>query len=151
MAGQSEKKRLKKASSFIVYATPFFTIFSLIYIIFTLYFRYNTITRNVFFLHGLLFFCYYYSIKNIHYGLTNGLNFTYYTDVLILSFVINLGLFYSFKFFYIYIIIPIYAAFKTLNFIFKYLLGSPFGGANPSEKADKTEKKKTKVVYKKLY
>ncbi|KJP86447.1 hypothetical protein AK88_03909 [Plasmodium fragile] len=49
----------------------------------------------------------------------------YYTDVLILSFVINLGLFYSFKFFYIYIVIPIYAIFKTLNFIFTHFLSSP--------------------------
>ncbi|CAG9472197.1 conserved protein, unknown function [Plasmodium vivax] len=151
MAGQSEKKRLKKASAFIVYASPFFTIFSLIYIIFAFYFRYNLITRNIFLLHCLLFFCYYYSIKNIHYGLTNGLNFTYYTDVLILSFVINLGLFYSFKFFYIYIVIPIYAIFKTLNFIFTNFLSSPLGAVDSSGKEDKAEKKKNKVVYKRVY
>ncbi|KEG04138.1 hypothetical protein YYE_01041 [Plasmodium vinckei vinckei] len=116
MAGQSEKKRLKKASNFIVYAYPFFSIFS-----------------------------------NIHYGITNGLNFTYYTDVLILSFVINIGLFFSFKFFYIYIIIPIYATFKFINFIVKFFLGSPMSAIAPPENAEQSDKKKQKIVYKKVY
>ncbi|SCN63067.1 conserved protein, unknown function [Plasmodium chabaudi chabaudi] len=151
MAGQSEKKRLKKAANFIVYAYPFFSIFSLIYIIFAYFFKYDLITRNIFFLHCLLFFCYYYSIKNIHYGITNGLNFTYYTDVLILSFVINIGLFFSFKFFYIYIIVPIYATFKFINFIVKFFLGSPMSALAPPENAEQAEKKKQKIVYKKVY
>ncbi|SCP03418.1 conserved protein, unknown function [Plasmodium malariae] len=151
MAGQSEKKRLRKASAFIIYASPFFSIFSFVYIIFTFCFRYNLITKNIFLMHCILFFCYYYSIKNIHYGLTNGLNFTYYTDVLILSFVINIGLFYSFKFFYIYIIIPIYAIFKVFNFIFKYFLSSPLSTVDSHGKIEQTEKKKTKIVYKKVY
>ncbi|SBT82465.1 conserved protein, unknown function [Plasmodium ovale] len=151
MAGQSEKKRLKKANTFIIYASTFFSIFSFVYIIFTFYFRSDLITRNILFLHGLMFFCYYYSIKNIHYGLTNGMNFTYYTDVLVLSFVINLGLFYSFKFFYIYIIIPVYAVFKFFNFFFTYFLSSPVGTATSSSKMEQAEKKKTKVVYKKVY
>ncbi|SOV80570.1 conserved protein, unknown function [Plasmodium reichenowi] len=151
MAGQSEKKRLKRASTFIIYASAFFSIFSLVYIIFLFYFRYNLITKYIFGLHCLLFFCYYYCIKSIHYGLTNGMNYTYYTDVLILSFCINIGLFFSFKFFYIYIIIPLYAAYQIINFIFKYFLSSPFGSAEPSKRMEKMEKKKNKVVYKTVY
>ncbi|KOB86238.1 hypothetical protein PFDG_01513 [Plasmodium falciparum Dd2] len=77
--------------------------------------QYNLITKYIFGLHCLLFFCYYYCIKSIHYGLTNGMNYTYYTDVLILSFCINIGLFFSFKFFYIYIIIPLYAAYQIIK------------------------------------
>ncbi|KYN97940.1 conserved protein, unknown function [Plasmodium gaboni] len=83
MAGQSEKKRLKKASSFIIYASAFFSIFSLVYIIFLYFFRYNLITKYIFSLHCLLFFCYYYCIKSIHYGLTNGMNYTCFNSVLL--------------------------------------------------------------------
>ncbi|ETW48297.1 hypothetical protein PFMALIP_03670, partial [Plasmodium falciparum MaliPS096_E11] len=75
----------------------------------------------------------------------------YYTDVLILSFCINIGLFFSFKFFYIYIIIPLYAAYQIISFIFKYFLSSPFGSAEPSKRMEKMEKKKNKVVYKTVY
>ncbi|CRG97697.1 conserved protein, unknown function [Plasmodium gallinaceum] len=151
MAGQSEKKRLKKAKNFIIYASTFFSIFSFTYILFLFYYRNNLITKYIFSLHCLLFFCYYYSIKNIHYGIITGINFTYYTDVLILSLIINIGLYYSFKFFYLYLIIPIYAIFKIFNFIFKYFLSSPIDNLESLKKKEKTEKKKTKVVYKKVY
>ncbi|VWU48808.1 conserved protein, unknown function [Hepatocystis sp. ex Piliocolobus tephrosceles] len=152
MAGQSEKKRLKKAGAFILYALTFFSIFSIVYILFTVYYKQQLITRNIIFLHCLLYFCYYFTLKKIHYCLENGLSYTYYSDILILSFIINLGLFYSFKFFYIYIIIPLYAIFKVFNFIFKNFLSSPvMGAADTANKMEKKEKQKTKIVYKKVH